>query len=181
MPITISLPASADPSIYRPALEWWRRAVAQLGRLPSRADLEPHDLGARALPHVLLVDIVDGAADLRFRLMGTHHAEFNRRDLSGKLFSQVYPSGSPVLDYLKDLYRDLITSRRPLWSLNEFVPPGKEFPIRMGRLMLPLSSNGQTVDLCAAVQKIDAPQQAAVISNPWHQSKYTGEIERTAL
>ena len=181
MPDTISLPASADPAIYKPALAWWSRVVKQLGRLPSRADLEPHDLGAKALPHVILVDIIDDAADLRFRLMGTAHVEFNRRDLSHQFFSQVYPSGSPVLAYLKGLYRDMIASRRPLWTLNEFIPPTREFPVRMGRLMLPLSTDGATIDLCVGVQKIDAPQHAAALTNPWHQTRYTGEIERTGL
>jgi hypothetical protein len=181
MPNSISLPASADPTVYKPAIVWWIKAVKQFGRLPSRADLEPHDLGAKALPHVILVDIIDNATDLRFRLMGTNHVDFNRCDLSGKLFSAVYPSHSPVLAYLKELYGELITTRRPLWTLNEFVPPGKQFPIRMGRLMLPLSSDGETVNLCAAVQKIETPQQTAPLDNPWHQTKYTGEIERAAL
>ena len=181
MPNSIALPASADPAIYRPALSWWSKTTRRLGRLPSRADLEPHDLGAKALPHVLLVDILDNATDLRFRLMGTNHAEFNRRDLSGQLFSEVYPPKSPVLAYLKDLYKEMIETRRPLWTLNEFIPPTRDLPIRMGRLMLPLSSDGQTIDLCAAVQKIDFFEKNAPLHNPWHQTRYTGEIEHIGL
>jgi hypothetical protein len=146
-----------------------------------RADLEPQDFGGKALPHVLLIDILSGDADLRFRLMGTNHAEFNRADLAGKLFSEVYPTGSLSLAYVMGLYREMIATRRPIWTLNEFMAPGREYPIRMGRLMLPLSSDGETVDLCAAVQKIEASQHVTAPQNPWHQTKYTGELEHIGL
>lgn len=177
----IALPSSAEKEIYEPALTWWSTAVVRLGNLPSRRDLEPHYLGAKGLPHVLLVDIIGNADELRFRLMGSNHTSFNGRDLTGLLFSQVYPAGSPVLSYLRTLYRELIYTRRPLWSLTEFIPPTREFNIRMGRLMLPLSSDGETVDLCVSIQKIESPQNATAPINPWQQSRYTGEIERAVL
>ncbi|MFY7961151.1 MAG: PAS domain-containing protein [Elsteraceae bacterium] len=181
MPSDVSLPPSADAAIYQPALAWWLETVARLGRLPARSDLDPTDLGVKALPHALIVEIVGAGEDFRFRLIGTNHSEFNRRDLTGLLFSQVYPIDSPVLAYLKGLYAELMTSRRPLWSLNEFLPPTRNQPIRMGRLMLPMSSNGDLVDFCVAVQKIDAPKSATIIRHPWQEAEYTGEIERQSL
>ena len=177
-----SLPGHADPAVYRAGLAWWRRTAAALGRLPARRDFHPADLGAAALPHVLLVDILGNADELRFRLMGTAHVEFNARDLTGLKFSEVYPADSPVLAYVKELYREMIDKRRPLWSLNQLVPPGRDIPILMERLMLPLSSDGARVDLCLAIQKVSYELiPNAYPRHPWHTAHNHGQRERILL
>jgi hypothetical protein len=173
------LPTSAQPEVYLPALSWWERLTRELGHLPGRAHLDPVDLGAKALRFVMIVDIIGRADDMRFRLIGSSHDEFNGRNLTGQLFSAVYPRESPILSYVRGLYIDMIDAGRPIWSLNSWSTEAGLSRVRMGRLMLPLSTNGVEVDGCVAVQKIDYPDfSEAIVRDSWIPNSAPHERER---
>ena len=53
------------------------------GGMPTRADFDIEDLKPW-FNHVLMVDVLDGGADFRYRMIGTHITDFMRRDRSGK-------------------------------------------------------------------------------------------------
>ena len=176
------LPTSAQPEVYLPALSWWERSTRELGHLPGRAHLDPVALGARALRFVMIVEIIGRAEDMRFRLVGSSHDEFNGRSLTGQLFSAVYPSGSPILSYVRGLYLEMIEARRPIWSLNSWSPEAGLSRVRMGRLMMPLSTNGLIVDGCVAVQKIDYPDfSEPIVRNSWIPNATPYERERMII
>ncbi len=178
----IELPTSADPEIYGPAISWWTRTSKELGRLPSRADFDPTDISPETLRHVILVEIIGLAEDMRFRLLGTIHDQFNGRNLAGQYFSAVYPSGSPILAYIKGLYVEMINARRPLWSLNELLYADNSTRVRFGRLMLPLSNDGGVVDMCLAIQKIIYPDVFGETErSSWMNGASPSERERLLL
>lgn len=175
------VPDGADPAIFAPAVDWWNAAVARAGRLPGRSDLRPEDLGARTLPHVLLVDVADGGDRLRFRLMGSAHVVFNQADLSGRSFDTIYGE-SATFDYVRGLYRDLHAARRPLWSVNEVRHFRTGLPIVLRRLMLPMSTDGVAVDLSLGVQTIHSPPDRSLdMVNPWHVARTIVEHERRLM
>jgi hypothetical protein len=175
------LPDGGDPAIFAPAVDWWNTTVAARGRLPARADLRPEDLGGRTLPHVLLVDVGDAGARMRFRLMGSAHVAFNQVDLSGRDFDTIYPEGG-TLDYVRGLYRNMCATRRPLWSVNEVRHFRTGLPIVIRRLMLPMATDGSVVDLCLGVQTIHRPPDRGVDAvNPWHVARSIIEHERRLL
>jgi len=176
------LAADADQRVFGPGLAWWRSHVDRTGRLPSRADLSPEDLTVSALPHVLLVDIGPAVNRLRFRLVGTAHVAFNRRDFTGLEFDEVYPSDSPILAYVKGLYRDLVEARRPLWTVNQVPHPRTGEALIMRRLMMPLSSDGEIVNLSLGIQTIEQrPSEERDSVNPWHSASVSGERGREVL
>lgn len=181
-----SIPESADPKVFGPALKWWRETFQQLGRLPSRADLSPELLTPAALPHVMLIDIADGGEKLRWRLLGTAHVNRNKEDLKGTDFDAMYAPGSPVLTYVKGLYRELIGSRRPIWTVNNIVHQkghfGTDHPLKVHRLMLPLTTSNDEVDLCLAVQTVKFNEDFGLsYRDLWRNSDYVGEVEREIL
>jgi hypothetical protein len=174
-------PESVNEPVFGPGLRWWRAQVDQLGHLPGRRQFTPADLGAKALPHVILVDIAGDARELRFRLMGTAHVAFNRRDFKGLAFEQVYES-STLLAYVRGLYQELCSLKRPIWSINDLPHPNTGARLRMWRLMLPLASDGTTVDMSVGIQFIDYPDDVGRDSaHPWHSASKTGELLRVAL
>lgn len=150
--------------------------------MPSRRDLRPEeDIGPVPLPFVLLVDVFDAGARMRFRLVGTHHVAFNGRDYTGRFFHDLYPPG-PAFDYVAGLYAELVRCRRPLWTRNLSIHPLTGGPIEMRRLMLPLADDGRTVNMSLGVQLVDHgdPVDPPAV-HPWHTARTVVERERRVL
>ncbi len=93
------------------------------GGLPQRADFTTEDF----LPwfgHVLMLDVVEGGADFRYRLIGTHITNFMNRDLSTRLVSQCDYAGARD-NGLDSLRRPLVYGRpvfrsgRVVWSVDQ--------------------------------------------------------------
>ena len=176
------LPADLDLRIQGPGLTWWLEASARLGRIPSRSDFGPEDLTARALPHVILAEIAPNAETARYRLVGTNHVAFTLWDFTGVTLEELYPKGSPLLGYMKGLYRALYERKRPIWSVNQATHPRLGTTVLMRRLMLPLSADGVVVNMSLAIQTIEVdpfPEDSPI--ETWHQSRLINELERRYL
>lgn len=176
----------ADRRIFEPPILWWTHTTSKLGHLPSRADLTPDQLTPAALPHVMLVDIADAGNKLRWRLVGTAHVDRNRENLMGTDFDGAYAENSPVLAYIKNLYRELLQLKKPIWTVNNIVHHAGNFgtksPLFVRRLMLPLSSNGKDVDLCVGVQTVTLnPDLNQDYKELWRNSDYVSETEKMII
>lgn len=173
---------AVERRIFGPALGWWRGKVAELGRLPARADFGPEDLTPKALPYVVISEIGPNAEPVRFRLVGGVHVAFTERDFTGLTLEETYPPNSPALAYVRGLYRELSERARPLWSVNSSRHPRLGHSVTMCRMMLPLSNGGERVDMALSVQLIEtsAPSSAITIAM-WHQAPVVQEIERRFL
>jgi len=134
----------------------------------------------------MLIDIEQGGNKLRWRLLGTEHVNRNKEDLKGEDFDEAYAPGSPVLAYVKGLYRDLIKFRCPIWTVNDIVHRkgnfGTDLPLKVRRLMMPLTTSTAEIDLCLAVQTIEFNEERGTsYREAWRNSDYVGEIERLVL
>ena len=177
-----SLPKSATASIFAPAYHWWLRVRRETGRLPRRSDLDPTDLTPKALPYVMMIDIDPDLQKLRWRLMGTAHVALNKKDLTGTLLEDAYPPNSSSLPYVKGLYAQMIGERRPIWSINDIAHPSHSLRMTISRLMLPLSSDTISVDLCVAIQLVTYSDPG--VEDPpilWNDAHYAEERERCVL
>lgn len=77
-----------DVRLMDDLLDYWNRKRA--GRIgPRRADLDPAAIKAH-LPHLVIVDVIDGGKDFRFRLVGTRVVEGLGHDNTGKRFSEAF-------------------------------------------------------------------------------------------
>lgn len=123
--------------------------------MPSRADVDPAELRA-LLPHLLLVDVVDGGQDFRYRLVGTEIERQIGRQVTGRLISEAL-SGD-YLAYILSVHRRVLAERAAVYCENSFGEGQPGFGLiaaykRAYRLLLPLSKDGTTVDmvLCGQV------------------------------
>jgi hypothetical protein len=115
---------------------------------PSRAEIDPVEI-PRLLPHLMLVDIVDGGARLLYRLAGTEiESRFGCR-MGGRYVDELMRGR--YNDYIHELYRELLATRRALYSESAYGPDGNS-PLYTRRLMLPLSNDGRRVDMVLAGQ-----------------------------
>ena len=111
-------------------------------RVPDRSDIDPIALGPKLLPHVGLMDIVDGGARVRYRLLGTAIVERWGADPTGKFMDEVM-SGS-YTEYIHGLYREVVRARAPVYSESVFRWDVDGF-VRTRRLYLPLTHGGNEI------------------------------------
>jgi hypothetical protein len=116
------------------------------GRLPDRDHIRPSELKAW-LPHILLVDCVDGHADFRYRLVGSAIAQDFRMPPTGRLMSDVIaPFGPRSVQETLRIYRRAAETTQPLWvrgSGDWFSQGAKTFDA----VLAPLSRDGVTVNM----------------------------------
>jgi hypothetical protein len=116
------------------------------GRLPSRDQIRPSELKAW-LPHILLVDAVDGHADFRYRLVGSAIAQDFRLPPTGRLISDVIaPFGVRSVEETLRIYRRVAETAQPLQIRGSgawFAQGAKTFDA----ILAPLSQDGATVNM----------------------------------
>jgi len=139
-----------DP-ILEALLAYWERLRG--GRtMPARGEIDPLQLGAKLLPNVVIVDVVDAGARFRFRLCGSAMAEAAGLDLTGKYIDVLNPNKA-YADYIQGLYRRVLATHRPVYSETLYVNPGGGGPRRQAmRLLCPLSDDGIVVHHVIGVQ-----------------------------
>jgi hypothetical protein len=65
----------------------WHRLTPN--QIPSRQDLDPLRFGSALLPHLTLLDVLDGGVDWRWRLCGEFAASIMGTRLAGKCLSEI--------------------------------------------------------------------------------------------
>jgi len=125
----------------RELLAYWR-SKCPVGGLPGRDEIVPHEI-RRLLPHLLIIEPINGGADWVFRLVGTATVFRHGTDATGMRVREVFPS--EVADaYIADYQRG-VANRAPWIVHGNFVFPGKEH-VRFESVGLPiLGRDGVTV------------------------------------
>jgi hypothetical protein len=138
-------PAIADPLLRRLYAYWLEKKGARIA--PRRADILPEEI-LELLPWVFLVEIV--GERLRFRLAGTAVSEEYGGKLTGMYFDEIDLDhvSAQVISHYHTAARDIVAVVNQ-WRYTK--NDGRE--LEYERVILPLSSNGETVDmfLCAAI------------------------------
>ncbi len=126
----------------RELYDYWN-AKRLPGALPSRADIDPIQLRG-LLRHVVLADVVDGGARIRYRLVGTAMVERWGSDFTGKFADEIM-QGS-YRDFLVKLFRDAIKHRCAVFSRSRFRwDVGRS--LDTSRLFLPLQGDDGEVEM----------------------------------
>ncbi|MCC7045205.1 MAG: PAS domain-containing protein [Alphaproteobacteria bacterium] len=110
-------------------------------QLPSRAAFQHAELPPW-FGTLILLDVLDGGADYRYRLFGLVLATEAGFDMTGKLLSK-YPIRSN-LPHFREVFAEVLRTRAPALSEHD---PGVAHIRRRRRLILPLGKDGETVDM----------------------------------
>jgi hypothetical protein len=111
------------------------------GALPARADFDVLEL-RDWLGHLMLVEVRRGGAEFYYRLYGSALAAAFGRDLTGKTSEALPPE---TQDTVHREYRAAVQTRRPIIIEHErYAPHSYRAAVK---LVLPLASDGETVDL----------------------------------
>jgi hypothetical protein len=123
--------------------DYWLSKRRELGRLPGRADIDPVEV-FELLPYIVLWDVIDGGKDLRIRLAGSHFEEAHERAMRGFRMSEWIRSRQDAAVW--ERLRTVIQGRQPDFRHTE-LPFLRRPYIVCDRVMLPLASDGVTVDV----------------------------------
>lgn len=142
-------------------LGYWRGRRGDRA-MPRRADIDPIGIAPHLLPNLFLTDVVDGGARFRFRLVGTAAVSGIGADLTGRYVDEVNESGR-YRDYITALYRRVVSRRQPIFSMSQFYRFGDGLQLNptTQRLMCPLSSDGDNVDMVFSCQVFALPSASA--------------------
>ena len=129
-------------AVVRQVYEYWLGKCVR-GRLPARAALRPEEMRA-FLPYVFLVDVSAAPLAFRFRLVGTKITEWAGKEYTGLAVDE--PAYGAHWRRVFDVYAAVVDGRRPRLDIWDAPWVSREF-VRYERLIAPLSSDGQTIDM----------------------------------
>jgi hypothetical protein len=133
-PVVKEDPVASDFEDGRLALllDYWNRARGT-AELPAVSAIDPAEFKF-LLGWLMIMEPLDGGADYRYRLYGTHVAEAFGRDLTGERVGNSFPE---VAQFVIGAYQRLLQIRRPILTVH--TPPAL-IPIdRWERLILPFA------------------------------------------
>jgi hypothetical protein len=122
--------------LYR---HWLEKRGARL--MPARADFDALDLRVW-LGHLMLIDVLSGATEFRYRLYGSTLASYYGADYTGKTTRGI---ASDVADRVTSEYAQVSIERRPLLVQRKRAAPHSL--LNIVKLILPLSADGIVVDM----------------------------------
>lgn len=129
--------------------------------LPARADLDPLEM-KEWLPGVVLVDVTRDVGRqppyrLTYRLIGTRATELREREGTGKTVEEGY-FGNSLAEVLEN-YRLVIEERKIVYDGDRTLSQNGA-RLEAETLLLPLASDGVTVDMVICYQEIESPTPA---------------------
>lgn len=131
-----------DPDMIALYDYWLRQRRGR--RMPSRRDLDPVDL-PRQLANMMLIDIEHQPFRFRYRLVGTRVVDASAEDRTGAYFDSVeFFAKNPVV---MGQYKQAVDLGEAMFSLEPFKNYVNGTIYQVERLILPLSTDGNVVDM----------------------------------
>jgi hypothetical protein len=132
---------------FRQLYGYWR-SRCEGDRLPARASIDPAVFPA-LLPRIYLIDVMCATDpdkfDYRFRLAGTEHFEINQIELTGLMIEEAFAPDR--IEAMRSAYTNVVLTRRPAQTLGARPAVIGRSHVVYDRLLLPLASDGLTVDM----------------------------------
>ena len=145
--------------LHRELYDYWANKRGDRP-MPSRQHIDPIEL-KKLLPHILLTDVIDGGRRFRYRLVGTAIQEAFGRNMTGLHIDEIMTGA--YLEFIGGLYRDIVEKKKPIYSESTYYSQ-QAVGMRAERLMLPLSQDGETVDMVVSIQTVGHRSPARTLS-----------------
>ena len=132
-----------DPRLRRFYDYWQGKRHGE--RVPGRQDVDPLEI-PDLLPYISILDVLGAgpAMRFRFRLVGTANVRIAGREYTGAFIDDVFEPADAAR--MNAAYRDIVERREPHYWVNQAAVRGNA-PVRYSRLMVPLATDGATVDM----------------------------------
>ena len=152
----------------RQAYDYWRSCWPAPTRLPGRQHLDPIEV-PKLLPNLWLLDVEGPPRRYRYRLVGTAVVTAMRGDCTGLSLDELL-EGEVLAETLRVMDR-IVETGNPDWRRGlPLVHADRRFD-QMERLLLPLASDGESIDMllgCSQYHSRLAPATTANQCRPEH-------------
>jgi hypothetical protein len=137
-------PVSADHAALRAAKDYWDEKRRDR-RMPARRDIQPAEMKLY-LPQILLVDVLPGATDFRYRLVGSKLRPYFPREATGKTMREALaPFGEATVSSTIAVYQT-VAAQTPLRVTGPGHLYGQQSKF-FEAMLLPLSDDDKTVNM----------------------------------
>jgi hypothetical protein len=140
--------------VHLAAYAYWRARRPSMALLPSRQDIDPLEMPRSVLPWVNLIEVHrdDAALRYRHRLVGTGILDMRNRDGTGRWFEELYDEVRRTrVRRVLDL---VVTDGLPRVLKDDLGNTGRAHRT-LHSLVMPLATDGVTVDMLMAVAHYD--------------------------
>lgn len=120
--------------------------------MPGRDDIDPGEI-RDLLPNIVMADI-EQPFRVRYRLVGTRVADFNRIDFTGRYLDELRWDGHGR--YTR-AYQHICAHGVPLYGIDSW-PLAHDHSGRSELAIMPLASDGKTVDRCITLEDFLFPE-----------------------
>lgn len=120
--------------------------------MPARSDLDPTEFRPEILPHLILVEVLEGPR-FRNRLCGTAHVQAAGWDQTGTYLDEL-PERGGYRDYLIGIYELVTEEKAPVFTQSSYLW-NENVRRSTQRLMVPFSNDGETVSHVLSAQVFD--------------------------
>jgi hypothetical protein len=135
-------PANLPDSKLQRLYDYWRSRCRD-GALPSRRDIDPLDI-PDLLANVFMLDVIGDAEDFVFRLAGSLVEEAFSMPLRGRSIAEIQKAAGTPIPVAQHV--EVARGGGPRYREGSMLVAGREH-WRTHRLLLPLSSDGDRVDV----------------------------------
>jgi hypothetical protein len=149
--------------LLRCLFDYWSEKKGER-KLPRRSDIDPIELPTKFWPHLLLQDVYfeNSAVRFRYRFVGQHF-----QDQIGRCVTWTYSdiALAPLESYARyviELFSDSVRAEAPLYSENIFTPTLQRATTLTRRLILPLSSDDEVVNMVLSGHVFEYPGSDSV-------------------
>lgn len=120
--------------------------------MPARGDIDPLEIPGDIWPHTMLLDVLWEAEEPRFRYrrVGDVFWRSAGREPTGLFINEVLPETAGYRRYVIGIYEETVRRRRAMYTANSFTLDDRETDMSVERISLPLSSDGETVNMVLA-------------------------------
>jgi hypothetical protein len=120
-------------------------------RMPARADIDPLEIPADTWPHTMLLDVIWERSRPRFRYRRVGEIFWRGgREPTGMFIDEVVPETAGYRRYVVGLYEEMAQRRCAMYSENSFTLAERAQPMVTKRVALPLSTDGDVVNMVLA-------------------------------
>lgn len=164
-------PAVLPDSKLRRLYDYWLTHCGK-GGYPSRRDIDPLDI-PDLLPNIFLLDVVGDAQDFVFRLAGTLVEDAFSMPLRGKSIIEIQRAAGTPIPVAQHV--EVARGGGPRYREGEMLVAGRDHWC-IHRLLLPLSSDGRTVDvLMGGAVFLLGGQVNDMPAEPWSYGRSAGD------
>lgn len=148
-----------DNAVLEGSLAYWRSLPIRSG-IPDIRDVNPHTLPRLILPHLVIVQLHDGAFQTaQARYVGYEVARWHREQPEGMDIAQFAQlADTSYVQFLRQLAEMLVRLRQPLYCESLFTLP-KDHTVTTERLVLPFTDGCETVECAMMIQTFSASHE----------------------